>query len=219
MKGLLLFNGKAVIPENRDDYRQLFSTIFFDYFLFDDLVVPAGGVSTSVALYLEKLEIAHKVRVENDCFSTTDLSAGQRKRLALVQVYLEGRPVIVFDEWAAEQDPTSSPVLYRDPSRVGIVLDTSAIPTAALTPRRLKRRQGRLMLAIGSVVAAFLDRARVRKSDTLVTEEVTRGDLEEAVTATGKIEPRTFVDVGAQASGQLFKACGFVSPVLASENL
>ena len=34
-------------------------------------------------------------------------SQGQRKRLALLTAYLEDRPIYVFDEWAADQDPTS----------------------------------------------------------------------------------------------------------------
>jgi putative ATP-binding cassette transporter len=42
------------------------------------------------------------------------LSAGQRKRLALIQVYLEHRPIAVFDEWAAEQDPTFRRIFYEE---------------------------------------------------------------------------------------------------------
>ncbi len=55
--------------------------------------------------YLQRLEVAHKVSVENGVFTTTDLSTGQRKRLALMNAWLEERPVLVFDEWAADQDP------------------------------------------------------------------------------------------------------------------
>lgn len=113
-EGQLLLNGEPVTPESRDDYRQLFSAIHFDYHLFDDLVVPGGVVPAAAQTYLEKLEIAHKVGVENGRFTTTDLSAGQRKRLALIQVYLEGRPIIVFDEWAAEQDPTFRRLFYTE---------------------------------------------------------------------------------------------------------
>lgn len=112
--GNLLLGGEPVSPRNRDDYRQLFSAVFFDYFLFDDLVVPEEAIREKAAGYLSKLEIAHKVRIEGDRFSTTDLSAGQRKRLALIQVYLENRPIIVFDEWAAEQDPTFRRLFYTE---------------------------------------------------------------------------------------------------------
>ncbi|MFD2405246.1 ATP-binding cassette domain-containing protein [Azorhizophilus paspali] len=40
------------------------------------------------------------------------LSQGQRKRLALVVAYLEDRPFLVFDEWAADQDPLFKEVFY-----------------------------------------------------------------------------------------------------------
>jgi putative ATP-binding cassette transporter len=52
--------------------------------------------------------------VRDGRFTTTDLSTGQRKRLALVHAYLERRPVIVFDEWAADQDPAFRRVFYTD---------------------------------------------------------------------------------------------------------
>jgi putative pyoverdin transport system ATP-binding/permease protein len=52
--------------------------------------------------------------VENAAFTTTDLSTGQRKRLALVQAMLEDRPIIMLDEWAADQDPTFRRVFYRE---------------------------------------------------------------------------------------------------------
>lgn len=54
------------------------------------------------------------MKVEDGRFRTTDLSTGQRKRLALVQIYLEDRPVVVFDEWAAEQDPTFRRIFYEE---------------------------------------------------------------------------------------------------------
>lgn len=41
--------------------------------------------------------------------------------------------------------------------------------------------------------------------DTLSTVTVTRGDIENSVTALGTLQPRRYVDVGAQASGQIQK--------------
>ncbi len=46
-------------------------------------------------------------------------------------------------------------------------------------------------------------RAASPHAEALATAAVRRGDLEATVTATGKIEPRAYVDLGAQASGQL----------------
>lgn len=118
--GEVLLDGKPIVANNRDDYRQLFTTVFSDFYLFEDL---AGEGEEGKALqslpetalpYLERLEIAHKVSVKDGSFSTLDLSTGQRKRLALVHAYLEGRPVLVFDEWAADQDPAFRHLFYTE---------------------------------------------------------------------------------------------------------
>jgi putative ATP-binding cassette transporter len=50
--------------------------------------------------------------VEGGRFSTTALSQGQRKRLALLTAFLEDRPVYVFDEWAADQDVHYREIFY-----------------------------------------------------------------------------------------------------------
>lgn len=113
-EGQVILDGQPVDDVVMDEYRQLFSAVFFDYYLFDDLVVPDGVLLEEASRYLERLDLAHKVTIRDGAFSTTDLSAGQRKRLALVQVYLEGRPVLVFDEWAAEQDPTFRRIFYTE---------------------------------------------------------------------------------------------------------
>lgn len=68
----------------------------------------------SAEVYLKRLEIAHKVSIRDGSFTTTDLSTGQRKRLALINAWLEERPVLVFDEWAADQDPTFRRIFYTE---------------------------------------------------------------------------------------------------------
>ncbi len=113
-EGQVLLDEEPVAPDRLDDYRQLFSAVFSDYFLFDDLLADDPALARRANGYLERLEILDKVRVEGGKFSTTDLSAGQRKRLALVHAYLEQRPVMMFDEWAADQDPTFRRVFYRE---------------------------------------------------------------------------------------------------------
>ncbi|MFD6316846.1 cyclic peptide export ABC transporter [Methylorubrum populi] len=112
--GEILLDGVAVTAQTRDAYRQHFSAIFFDYHLFDELI-PADGAGPEAARpLLERLDLAGKVGIAEGRFSTTDLSTGQRKRLALVQAALEGRPVLVLDEWAAEQDPTFRRRFYEE---------------------------------------------------------------------------------------------------------
>jgi putative ATP-binding cassette transporter len=59
------------------------------------------------------LEIEDKTRVQDGEFTTLDLSGGQRKRLALLVAMLEDRPIIVLDEWAADQDPVFRKKFYE----------------------------------------------------------------------------------------------------------
>jgi putative pyoverdin transport system ATP-binding/permease protein len=112
--GVLLRDGVAVGPETRDDYRQLFTTIFSDYYLFEDLLKSGADLPDMAARYLDRLDLAHKVTVEEGVLSTTDLSTGQRKRLALMNAWIENRPVLVFDEWAADQDPAFRHIFYTE---------------------------------------------------------------------------------------------------------
>ena len=112
--GTLRLNDVAVPDDRLDDYRQLFSAVFSDYYLFDTLIPGEATLTAQARHYLERLEIAHKVSIKDGEFSTTDLSTGQRKRLALVHAYLERRPVMVLDEWAADQDPTFRRIFYTE---------------------------------------------------------------------------------------------------------
>ena len=113
--GEVRLDGAPVDDVNRERYYALFTVIFSDYYLFDTLLGLGRGELDGDALhYLRELQIDHKVSVEGGKLSTTDLSAGQRKRLALLTAYLEDRPIYLFDEWAADQDPHFKNVFYRE---------------------------------------------------------------------------------------------------------
>ena len=109
--GRILMDGQEITESTRDDYRQHFSVVFNDFYLFEDLLGLAGD-SALTQSYLEQLQLDHKVEIENGKLSTLDLSQGQRKRLALLTAYLEDRPIYVFDEWAADQDPEFKNFFY-----------------------------------------------------------------------------------------------------------
>ncbi len=112
--GEIHLDGQCIGDVQRDDYRQLFTTIFADHHLFDDLSPGAQDKPELVSRYLERLDIAHKVSLVDGGYSTTALSTGQRKRLALVNAWLDERPILVFDEWAADQDPAFRRVFYTE---------------------------------------------------------------------------------------------------------
>ncbi|PCF94307.1 cyclic peptide export ABC transporter [Vreelandella nigrificans] len=113
--GEVLLNGERVEADDWDAYRQLFSVVFSDFHLFERLLeAPRDDLDEEGNRLLAKLHLQHKVQVENGAFTTQALSQGQRKRLALVVAYLEDRPFLVFDEWAADQDPLFKEVFYTE---------------------------------------------------------------------------------------------------------
>jgi putative ATP-binding cassette transporter len=111
--GEIRLNGELVASHNSDDYRQNFSAVFSDFYLFDNLLGVRGPRADAHARdYLGRLHLEHKVKICNGRLSTTSLSQGQRKRLALLAAYLEDRPFYLFDEWASDQDPLFKEVFY-----------------------------------------------------------------------------------------------------------
>jgi putative ATP-binding cassette transporter len=111
--GEIRVDGRPITDENREGYRQLFSVVFDDAAVFESLWgLGAADLDQRAKEYLQQLELDHVVTVTGGTFSTTQLSRGQRKRLALLTAYLEDRPIYVFDEWAADQDPTFRKVFY-----------------------------------------------------------------------------------------------------------
>lgn len=111
--GEIRINGEAVEDGNRDNYRQYFSVIFADFYLFEQLFgLQSLDLDERAARYLESLHLSHKLKVQDGKLSTIKLSFGQRKRLALLTAYLEDRPIYVFDEWASGQDPVFKEIFY-----------------------------------------------------------------------------------------------------------
>lgn len=95
-------DGQTIGPDDYQGYLELFSAIFADFHLFDELYdVDAERVSE----WLRRIGLANKTAYRDGQFTTLDLSTGQRKRLALVAAILEDRPIYIFDEWAADHDP------------------------------------------------------------------------------------------------------------------
>lgn len=111
--GEIRLDGRPVTEADAEDYRQLFSAVFADFYLFEDLLgIDNPQLDAEALAYLKQLQLDHKVRIEGGHLSTVALSQGQRKRLALLVAYLEDRPVYIFDEWAADQDPQFKEVFY-----------------------------------------------------------------------------------------------------------
>jgi len=113
-EGEIRLNGQTVRRAALERYRQLFSVIFSEFHLFSELHgLSAPDLEDKARAYLKLFQLDNRVSVSNGAFSTTTrLSSGQRKRLALLVAYLEDRPFYIFDEWAADQDPHFKEVFY-----------------------------------------------------------------------------------------------------------
>ncbi|OAB26469.1 hypothetical protein PMSD_25110 [Paenibacillus macquariensis subsp. defensor] len=108
--GSIILNGQVA---NATQLSELFSSVFSDFHLFEKLYgVDIQNREEEAEYFLRLLGLENKVSINNDEFTTIDLSMGQRKRLALLMSYLEDRPFFFFDEWAADQDPEFRKFFY-----------------------------------------------------------------------------------------------------------
>lgn len=113
-EGEIWLDRQPITAANREWYRQHFSVIFADFYLFERLLgLDRPDLDAQALTYLKQLQLEQKVTVEQGWLSTTALSQGQRKRLALLAAYLEDRPIYLFDEWAADQDPVFKDFFYK----------------------------------------------------------------------------------------------------------
>lgn len=110
VSGRILLDGEPVT--DRNGYLGLFSAIFTDYHLFQHLLGPEQKEAL-VAEWLERLQMGSKLAIEDGFIADIDLSQGQRKRVALLLALAEQREIMLFDEWAADQDPQFRRIFYQ----------------------------------------------------------------------------------------------------------
>lgn len=119
--GEIFLDDELITAERQPQLRQLFSVVFADFQLFNQLLGlkehdngTNHNIDDNAKTYLKKLQLEKKVKIKNGKLSTTTaLSGGQKQRLALLTAYLEDRPFYLFDEWASSQDPIFREVFYK----------------------------------------------------------------------------------------------------------
>lgn len=111
--GNLVVNQVPIATCQMQDYRDGISAIFSDFHLSRRIYCLDDPDPARINALLERLEMQDKVTIANGAFSTIALSTGQRKRLAFVVAELEDKPIIVLDEWAADQDPHFRRLFYE----------------------------------------------------------------------------------------------------------
>lgn len=102
--GEILMNEK---PVDSKALNELFASVFSDFNLFKKLYgIDYLAKKEEINRYLSMMALDNKVEINEDGeFLDINLSTGQKKRLAFVVSCLEDKPMLIFDEWAAEQDP------------------------------------------------------------------------------------------------------------------
>lgn len=111
--GKLKLNGVEIDRNNTLIYREFFSVIFTDFHLFDSLYGLKDVDPKAVDELLREFGLESKTALVDGRFTNTDLSTGQRKRLALIVGILENKQVYILDEVAADQDPTFRAYFYE----------------------------------------------------------------------------------------------------------
>jgi putative ATP-binding cassette transporter len=150
--GELLLDGALVTDANYEQYRSLITAIFPDFHLFQRLYGIEDPDPVELTEMLTQFRLQDKTRLTDGEFRTVDLSSGQRKRLALIVSLLEKRPILLLDEWAADQDPEFRRKFYFDllPAlhRAGVTVvaishDDRYIEEMDVPTRRLHMDEGR----------------------------------------------------------------------------
>ncbi len=114
--GSLLRDGRPIQAHEREGWRQQFSAVFTDFHQFDRLLGPTGEPADPalIAQWMDYLQMREKLMLDGNRIVNTELSQGQRKRLALLMAVAECRDILLLDEWAADQDPQFRRIFYRD---------------------------------------------------------------------------------------------------------
>jgi len=113
-KGTLRIDNRLVSGDLVHGYREMFSAVFSDFHLFNKLYglkdVDPGRVNDMLA----RMQLDTKTAYVDGRFTSLELSTGQRKRMGLLITLLDDKPICVFDEWAAEQDPEFRSYFYEE---------------------------------------------------------------------------------------------------------
>ena len=112
-EGTIWVNDHPVSANTIQTYRELYAPIYTDNYLFKRLYGQVNVDPAKVNALIQKLGLANKVTFVDNAYSTLNLSQGQKKRLALISALMEDKPIYVFDEWAANQDPEFKEYFYK----------------------------------------------------------------------------------------------------------
>ena len=112
--GNIFFNGEPVVNDSQY-YRNHISAVYSEHHLFS--ANYEGYELENSAVYkalLKTMELDTVVSGLDDAAARRKFSKGQAKRMSLIFALLEERPILVLDEWAADQDPHFRKYFYEE---------------------------------------------------------------------------------------------------------
>lgn len=113
-EGKIKVDDLPITGQNVQEYREQFSAIFSDFHLFDRLYGIKDWSKDQINSLIREFQLDDKTSFVDGVFTNLNLSTGQKKRIAMIVALLENRPICVFDEWAADQDPEFRRYFYYD---------------------------------------------------------------------------------------------------------
>ncbi len=115
--GYISYNHNLINHANAIAYRDCITAIFTDCHLFEENynefdLTGSNDMLTALLSFMNLDKVIGRDHIVNKI--NVSLSKGQQKRLALIYAILEGKDIIVLDEWAAEQDPEFRRFFYLE---------------------------------------------------------------------------------------------------------
>ncbi|MBP0713549.1 cyclic peptide export ABC transporter [Burkholderia sola] len=111
-EGAVLLNDVALGADAAATLRRCVCAIHSDFF-----VMPfeshGAARNQSLSTWIRLLGLDDKLSAAGGWRSAPRLSQGQRKRLALLNLLADNKPICIFDEWAADQDANYRELFYR----------------------------------------------------------------------------------------------------------
>ena len=154
-RGSVWLDGRRITAELSESYRSQFAAVFSDAHLFSRSLAEMGERNADrVQRMLDELALV-PCRMPDGRFDPRALSQGQKKRLALAFTMSEDKPVLLLDEWTADQDPEFRAYFYE-----------------VLLPRW--REEGRTIIVISHDDRYFQHASLLVKLDGGCVREVTR---------------------------------------------
>jgi len=111
--GEIWLDNSKVDVGSYERYRNYFSVIFSDFHLFNRLYGIENIERERIDNLIKTMELEDQTQFVDGRFTNIKLSTGQKKRIAMIGLCLEDRPIYVFDEWAADQDPSFRKYFYE----------------------------------------------------------------------------------------------------------